>query len=92
MPESLGAESSNVVACPKCGSTEWQAVEQISSLTPCVLVAASGDIEVVFDARAELSREAATSVITNYLCANEECAMVLYPAGLKGLLERWAAR
>lgn len=81
-----GPDEAGHIICPECGSVEWQAIEVVHSMTPCRLALADGDVEVAFDSRAEMSREAATSVITHYLCANEECAFIVYPAGLNDLI------
>jgi hypothetical protein len=62
------------IACPQCGAKDWKAVEQFTALTPCVLIRESdGSIGIEFDMRAELARDAATSVVLAYTCANEEC-------------------
>lgn len=74
------------IKCPQCGKVEWKAVEQFSALTPCTLVKGEdGMIEQSFDMRAEMARDAATSVTTMYLCANEECGFAVEPTGLNKL-------
>ena len=80
-------DDTRALICPQCGSPDWQAVEVISSVTACSLVSVpGGEIEVVFDARAELSRTASTSVVTHYLCADEDCAYHVNPAQLSRLM------
>lgn len=71
-----------LIHCPKCKGAEWNAVEQFTSLTPCTLIREQGDVQVEFDSRAEMNREAATSVTTAYLCATEECGYTLSPTDL----------
>lgn len=75
------------IPCPTCGSFEWKAIEQFTSLTPCSLRRdRDGNPEIEFDARAEHTREAATSVTTGYICANEECGHTLSPEELRSLV------
>jgi hypothetical protein len=68
-----------IITCPKCGNAEWNAVEQFTSLTPCTLIREDGEVQVEFDSRAEMNREAATSVTTAYLCATTECGGMITP-------------
>ena len=78
---------SDEIACPTCNGAEWRAVEQFTALTPCRLVRGrEGNVEIEFDARAEHSREAATSITTAYICANEECGHVLDSKELRELV------
>lgn len=73
------------IRCPNCGSVEWNAVEQFSALTPVRLVKTDdGSVEQEFDARAELAREAATSVTTLYLCG-EQCGYSVEPLAITKL-------
>jgi hypothetical protein len=75
------------IPCPTCGSLDWKAVEQFTSLTPCRLTSGDGgNPEIEFDARAEHTREAATSVTTAYICANEECGHTVQPEELRTLV------
>jgi hypothetical protein len=78
----MGIMSFEPVPCPKCSSVEWKAVEQFTSLTPCTLIKEDGQVQVEFDSRAEMSREAATSVTTMYLCGTEECGYSFEPTKL----------
>jgi hypothetical protein len=59
--------------CPNCGSSDWKAIEQFTALTPCRLMKGPEGIEIDYDMRAELAREAATSVTTHYICGTDEC-------------------
>ena len=70
------------IHCPQCRGIEWKAVEQFTSLTPCTLIREGDEVQVEFDMRAEMSREASTSVTTMYLCANEDCGYALDPLNL----------
>lgn len=63
--------------CPQCAGTQWLAVEQFSSLTPCTIEFHDGEMEVCFDVRAEHVREAATSVTLAYTCATQECGFTI---------------
>jgi len=70
--------------CAQCGSEKWNAVEQFTSLTPCTILLDRGEIEIEMDPNAEFQREAATSVIVAYACANENCGNSLTPDQLGG--------
>lgn len=72
------------IKCPKCGNGEWMAIESFTSQTPCSLVREkTGEIEIQFDMRAELAREAATSVILAYACATPDCGYTINAMDLK---------
>lgn len=74
------------IGCPKCGSMEWMALEQFSAQTPCSLaLTEDGQIETIFDMRAEMARNAATSVTTAFMCAS--CDNVVPADVLDSLLE-----
>ena len=77
MPESY-------MRCATCGSEKWNAVEQFTSLTPCSILLEGGGVEIEMDPNAEFTREAATSVIVAYTCANENCGNSLSPDQLGG--------
>lgn len=81
-----GPDSTGNITCPKCGSLDWNAIEVVHSSTPCRLALTATGIEVAFDSRAEMSREASTSVVTHYFCANEGCGFIVYPQGLADLV------
>ena len=76
------------VPCPACGSHEWKAIEVIHTVTPCTLVRSEAGIDIEFDGRAEFTREASTSAVLNYMCADEDCAYVVDPADLGKLVAR----
>jgi hypothetical protein len=78
----MGIMSFEPVPCPKCSSVEWKAVEQFTSLTPCGIFMESGEVVVEFDMRAEMNREASTSVTTAYICGNGECGYSFEPTKL----------
>ena len=87
MSDMPGSDDGRLLICPKCGSSDWRAVEVMHSVTACTLMSTpEGEIEVVFDARAELSREASTSAVTHYMCADENCAYHVHPAQLSRLM------
>lgn len=67
--------------CPTCGSEKWNAIEQISSLTPCEIFR-NGEVEM--DSMAEFVRNDSTSVILAYTCFNEECGHTILAADLMG--------
>jgi hypothetical protein len=74
------------LTCPQCGSAQWQAIEVMHSVTPCTLISTpDGEVEINFDARAELSREASTSAVMHYMCADEDCAYHVQPTQLSRL-------
>lgn len=71
------------IQCPNCGSVEWKAVEQFTALTPVRLSRTKdGSIEVEFDQRTELTREAETSVAILYICGEENCGHTVKPTDL----------
>jgi len=74
------------IQCPTCGSVEWKAIEQFTSLTPC-RIGRDEDGEVItdFDMRAEFQRDASTSVTTGYICAEETCGYMVEPHELHKL-------
>jgi hypothetical protein len=71
------------IKCPDCRSVEWKAVEQFTALTPCTLTREDGEVQVEFDMRSELARDAASSVTLAYTCANEECGHTINAADLR---------
>lgn len=74
----------NELQCPTCGSVEFRAIEQYTSMTPCRLIAEDGSVEIEFSAAAEMVRDAATSVTILYACA-KECGFTVEPANLNTL-------
>jgi hypothetical protein len=73
------------IICPNCSNKEWRAVEQFTALTPCILVREeTGEVSIEFDMRAELARDAATSVVLAYTCANEDCGYTVEASLLEG--------
>lgn len=76
----------DLIVCPQCGTAEWRAVEVVHSLTPCWLSARDHQVDVVFDARAEFSREASTSTVTHYLCGNDDCGFMVHPPDIAKLI------
>jgi len=74
------------IPCPKCRSDDWNAIEVFSCITPCTLSSEDGEtVEVEFDPRAEMARDAATSVTTGYVCAREGCGHTIQPEDLNSL-------
>lgn len=72
------------ITCPQCGETDWKAIEQFTSLTPCTLARdEDGSVQIEFDMRAELARDAATSVVLAYTCAADECGYTVDAAQLQ---------
>jgi hypothetical protein len=70
-------------SCPQCAGTEWNAIEQFTSQTPCTITREADGWQVEFDSRAEMNRNAATSVITAYICSTADCGHVLAPTELQ---------
>ena len=72
------------ITCPKCGNSDWKAIEQFTAYTPCTLTRdEDGSVQIEFDMRAELAREAATSVVLAYACAAEDCEYTVGAAQLQ---------
>jgi hypothetical protein len=62
------------IVCPKCHESNWLAIESFTAQTPCSLVREeTGEVQIEFDMRAELARDAATSVILAYACSTPDC-------------------
>ena len=58
------------LACPSCGSDEFQALEQISNFVPCRFDRDdNGGIEIEHEAKGEFVREDATAITVLYKCA-----------------------
>lgn len=70
------------IECPQCRGVAWNAIESFTALTPCTLTREEGQVQVEFDMRAELARDAATSVTLAYTCANEECGYTIDASSL----------
>jgi succinate dehydrogenase/fumarate reductase-like Fe-S protein len=74
------------IACPNCGSTRWNAIEQIASMSPCSLIRdEDGTVEIEPLPQSEFVRDAATSVTVAYTCGNEDCGHTVAPEDLPGL-------
>lgn len=73
--------------CPSCGEWDWIAVEQFTSMTPCRLQRQIEGVEIIFDMRAELARESASSIVLAYRCSNESCGYTVEAHRLESLRE-----
>jgi hypothetical protein len=72
------------ILCPKCGSDNWKAIEQFTAFTPCQLVReTTGEVQIEFDMRAELARNAATSIILSYACDQAGCGYTISATDLQ---------
>jgi hypothetical protein len=73
------------IQCPNCGSVNWNAVETFQSLTPCRLIKTDSGVETEYNIRAEHVRDASTSVVTVYICGQDECGFTVEPLNLDEL-------
>lgn len=71
-------------ACPNCGSTSFYAVEQVNYWRTCEIERSETGPEIVFDARGEFVKDAASAVVLVYLCASE-CGFTMLPADLSNI-------
>jgi hypothetical protein len=80
----MAEEEIMTILCPKCGADNWKAVEQFTAMTPCQLVREeTGEVQIEFDMRAELARDAATSIIMAYACDQAGCGYTVSAVDLQ---------